>query len=104
MPTHHLLTIQQYATKHKMSTFAVVKLINQKKLKVIKQKGEDQEQEFIADESLSSSPHTREQKENVTPLEKNDKIDYEQEFHALLAKYIALQEKYTQLIEEKIKA
>ncbi|MBN1839442.1 MAG: hypothetical protein JW802_05300 [Campylobacterales bacterium] len=104
MPTHHLLTIQQYATKHKMSTFAVVKLINQKKLKVIKQKIENQEQEFIADETISSSLQNSEQKENVIPLEKNDKIDYEHEFHALLAKYIALQEKHTQLIEERIKA
>ncbi|NCD11608.1 MAG: hypothetical protein EOL93_03585 [Epsilonproteobacteria bacterium] len=104
MPTHHLLTIQQYATKHKMSTFAVIKLINQKKLKVIKQKVENQEQEFIADETTLCTRQTSEPKEKVNPLEKNDKIDYEHEFHVLLAKYIVLQEKYTQLIEEKIKA
>lgn len=100
MQEEQLLTIQQYATKHKMSTFAVIKCINAKMLKIIKKPVDGKEQEFIVDESIViQTPQ-----QNVLASKKEVRegsIDYEREFHALLAKYITLQEKYTALIEEK---
>ena len=98
MLEQNLITIQQYAVKHKMSTFAVVKLINAKKIKTIKKSVNGEDIEFIIDDTLPSKPAIQ---ETTTETEKNEKIDYEVEFHKLLAKYIALQEKYTKLIEEK---
>ena len=100
MQEEQLLTIQQYATKHKMSTFAVIKRINAKMLKIIKKPVDGKEQEFIVDESIViQTPQ-----QNVLASKKEVRegsIDYEREFLALLAKYITLQEKYTALIEEK---
>lgn len=93
-----LITIQQYAIKHKMSTFAVLKLINAKKLKTIKKNVQGQETEFILDDTPSNTPLV--QTEATTEQAQNEKIDYETKFHELFAKYIALQEKYTQLLEE----
>jgi len=98
MLEQNLITIQQYAVKHKMSTFAVVKLINAKKIKTIKKSVNGEDIEFIIDDTLPSKPAIQ---ETTTETEKNKKIDYEVEFHKLLAKYIELQEKYTKLIEEK---
>lgn len=97
MSESNLITMQQYAVKHKMSTFGVVKLVNAKKLKTIKKNVEGEEREFIIDETL---PNTQPLK-SETPVAPNDetKIDYEIEFHKLLAKYIELQDKYTKLIE-----
>lgn len=95
-----LITIQQYAIKHKMSTFAVLKLINAKKLKTIKKNVQGEETEFILDDTPSSSTPPA-QTEAKTKQAQNEKIDYETKFHELFAKYIALQEKYTQLLEEK---
>jgi len=94
----NLLSIQQYAIKNKLSIFAVIKLVNAGKLKTLKKEKEGSEQDFIIDEN------TPKQCTNVqvAPHETQDTlIDYEVEFHTLLAKYIELQEKYTQLIEEK---
>lgn len=97
----NLLSIQQYAVKNKLSTFAVIKLVNSGKLKTVKKEVDGNEQEFIIDESAPIEhisqpyPHTSEQTRAV---------NYEAEFHKLLAKYIELQEKYTQLIEEKYHA
>lgn len=99
MVESNLVTAQQYAIKHKMSTFAVLKLINAKKLKTIKKSVNDEETEFIIDETLPSNVPT--QKEVTTEPEKSEKIDYEVEFHKLLSKYIELQEKYTRIIEDK---
>ena len=98
MLEQNLITIQQYAVKHKMSTFAIVKLINAKKIKTIKKSVNDEDVEFIIDDSIPIKPAIQ---ETTTETEKNKKIDYEVEFHKLLAKYIELQEKYTKLIEEK---
>ncbi|AFL68650.1 hypothetical protein [Sulfurospirillum barnesii] len=99
MSTHTLLSIQQYATKHKMSTFAVIKRVNAKELKMIKKNVDGKEQEFIVDES-TPPPHPS---SNVLPsnTQEHSPIDYEVEFHKLLAKYIELHEKYTQILEEK---
>lgn len=99
MPEQNLITMQQYATKNKMSTFAVVKLVNAKKLKTIKKNIDGEEREYIIDDTLPHKPAGH----NETPLEPEQgiKIDYEVEFHKLLAKYVEVQEKYTKLIEEK---
>ncbi|ATB69783.1 hypothetical protein SJPD1_1678 [Sulfurospirillum diekertiae] len=102
MVEQNLLSAQQYAVKHKMSTFAVLKLINAKKLKTIKKNVEGEEIEYIIDETLPSNVTVH--NEATAEPEKNEKIDYEIEFHKLLSKYIELQEKYTQLIEEKNRA
>ncbi|ARU48919.1 hypothetical protein [Sulfurospirillum diekertiae] len=99
MVEQNLITAQQYAIKHKMSTFAVLKLINAKTLKTIKKSVHNEEIEFIIDETLPSN--TTIQNEATTKPDKNETIDYEVEFHKLLSKYIELQEKYTRLIEEK---
>lgn len=98
MSEQTLLTIQQYATKHKISTFAAIKLVNQKKLKTVKKTVNDEEKEYIVEESLPSKPMIEEAEE---PSPTASSIDYEVEFHKLLAKYVELQEKYTRLIEEK---
>jgi len=99
----NLLSIQQYALKHKMSTFAVVKLVNAKKLKTVKKSHDGEEQEYIIDDTLPRRKETNDAIATVE-LEQNTKIDYEAEFHKLLAKYIEVQEKYTKLIEENKKA
>ncbi|MFW9626403.1 MAG: hypothetical protein ACMV1K_06660 [Sulfurospirillum sp.] len=99
----NLLSIQQYALKHKMSTFAVLKLVNAKKLKTVKKSHDGEEQEYIIDDTLPRRKETNDAIATVE-LEENTKIDYEAEFHKLLAKYIEVQEKYTKLIEENKKA
>ena len=99
----NLLSIQQYALKHKMSTFAVLKLVNAKKLKTVKKRHDGEEQEYIIDDTLPRRKETNDAIATVK-LEQNTKIDYEAEFHKLLAKYIEVQEKYTKLIEENKKA
>lgn len=102
MLENNLITIQQYAIKHKMSTFAVVKLVNAKKLQTVKKNVDGEEKEFIIDESCSAVQNLNNEPKSETPQpEQGDKINYEIEFHKLLAKYIDLQEKYTQLIETK---
>lgn len=92
----NLISIQQYAIKHKLSTFATVKLIGQGKIKTIKKTVEGEEREFVLDDSaptesknipVPSSAHT------------STTIDYEKEYHTLLVKYSALQEKYAALLE-----
>lgn len=93
----NLLSIQQYAIKHKLSTFATVKLIHQGKIKTIKKVLNGEEREFVLDESapqatIPSKPTSTSTHEGV--------IDYEKEYHLLLTKYSALQEKYTELLEE----
>jgi len=95
----NLITMQQYAIKNKMSTFAVVKLVNAKKLKTIKKTIDGEEREYIIDDTLPSKPVVN--NETIPEVEAGIKIDYEVEFHKLLAKYVEIQEKYTQLIEEK---
>jgi len=98
MSEQNLITMQQYAVKNKMSTFAVVKLVNAKKLKTIKKTIDGEEREFIIDESLPRT--TTIKSEPTQEPEQGTKIDYEVEFHKLLAKYVEIQEKYTNLIEE----
>ena len=93
----NLLSIQQYAIKHKLSTFATVKLIHQGKIKTIKKVLNGEEREFVLDESapqatIPSKPTSTSTHEGV--------VDYEKEYHLLLCKYSALQEKYTALLEE----
>jgi hypothetical protein len=97
----NLITVQQYAIKHKMSTFAVLKLVNAKKLQTIKKKVDNHDQEYIVDDSLLNN-QVRIQEAVTTNVSKQEGgIDYEVEFHKLSAKYIELQEKYTKLIEAK---
>lgn len=98
MSEQNLITMQQYAVKHKMSTFAVVKLVNAKKLTTIKKNIDGEEREYIIDDTIPS--HPTEKNDTVTVPEQTTKIDYEVEFHKLLAKYIDIQDKYTKLIEE----
>jgi len=94
----NLISIQKYATKYKLSTFATIKLINQGKLKTIKKMIDGEEKELIVDES---SPHIiASASKNEDPQPNN----YEHAYHELLAKYSALQEKYTTLMEEKNRA
>lgn len=90
-----LISIQQYAIKHKLSTFATVKLINQGKIKTIKKVVKGEEREFVMDDTAPA--------ETTTPAASQPAsiIDYEKEYHILLAKYSALQEKYVALMEEK---
>ena len=102
MLEENLLSVQQYAVKHKMSTFAVIKLINSKKLKTIKKSIDGDEQEYIIDDTQPT--HKMVPSENKVASEESTKIDYEVEFHKLLAKYIDVQEKYTKLIEETKKS
>ena len=94
--SEQFISIQQYAIKHKLSTFATVKLINQGKLKTTKKVVDGEEREFVVDDTAPKA-HTpsveQESKTNTTS------IDYEKEYHTLLAKYSALQEKYTLLLE-----
>lgn len=98
MSEQNLITMQQYAVKNKMSTFAVVKLVNAKKLKTIKKNIDGEEREFIIDESLPRT--TTLKSETSLEPEQGTKIDYEVEFHKLLAKYVEIQDKYTNLIEK----
>lgn len=94
--SENLLSVQQYALKYKISTFAVIKLINTKKLKTLKKVIEEEEKEFIIDESLTQL---------IAPkIEKETFINYEVEFHKLLAKHLKLQEKYNALIEAKVQS
>jgi len=100
MMHENLLSIQQYAIKNKLSTFAVIKLVNAGKLKTLKKEKDGSEQDFIIDEStpvqnVSVQEAQRKSEEHQTC------VDYEVEFHKLLAKYIELQEKYTHLMEKK---
>ncbi|MDD2383809.1 MAG: hypothetical protein PHN18_06420 [Sulfurospirillaceae bacterium] len=91
------LTIQQYASKHKISAFAVIKLINTKKIKTIKKTVDGEEKEFILDDTVAPTllPKNEAIQENATT------INYEIEFHKLLAKHLELQAKYDAIIEAK---
>jgi len=104
MREENLITMQQYAIKHKMSTFGVVKLVNAKKLKTVKKDVDGEEREFIIDEthpSKVSTPNETTSVEEEHAEQGSGAINYEVEFHKLLAKYIELQDKYTKHIEEK---
>ncbi len=100
MLEENLLSVQQYAVKHKMSTFAVLKLVNAKKLKTIKKDNHGEEHEYIIDDTLPNRTLSHNDTASAN-TEQTSKIDYEVEFHKLLAKYIDIQEKYTKIIEEK---
>lgn len=100
MQEENLITMQQYAIKHKMSTFAVVKLVNAKKLKTIKKNIDGEEREYIIDETHKNHQSMAKNETYIAP-EHTSKIDYEAEFHKLLAKYVDVNEKYIKLIEEK---
>ena len=97
MSENNLLTVQQYALKHKMSTFAVIKLVNAKKLKIIKKTIDGEDQEFIMDETIAIQQPSL----AATETQESSSINYEVEFHKLLAKYVELNEKYTKLMEER---
>lgn len=89
----NLLSLQQYAIKHKLSTFATIKLVNQGKIKTIKKVLNGEEREFVLDDSAPQAPiPSTSTHENV--------VNYEKEYHLLLTKYSTLQEKYTALLEE----
>ena len=93
----NLLSIQQYAIKHKLSTFATVKLIHQGKIKTIKKVLNGEEREFVLDDTAPQAPIPSKSTSTSTH---EGAIDYEKEYHLLLTKYSALQEKYTALLEE----
>ncbi len=95
--SQNLISIQQYAIKHKLSTFATVKLINQGKIKTIKKTVEGEEREFVQDDTAPTE-HATLQTSHASSTHTHA-IDYEKEYHTLLAKYSALQEKYTTLLE-----
>jgi len=95
--SQNLISIQQYAIKHKLSTFATVKLINQGKIKTIKKTVEGEEREFVLDDTTPTEHATP--STSHTSSTHTHAIDYEKEYHTLLAKYSALQEKYTMLLE-----
>ena len=97
MSENNLLTVQQYALKHKMSTFSVIKLVNAKKLKIIKKTVDGEEQEFIIDETVAIQQPSL----AVAETQESSSINYEVEFHKLLAKYVELNEKYIKLMEER---
>jgi len=92
--SENLISIQQYAIKHKLSTFATVKLIHQGKIKTIKKVVDAEEREFVIDDSPAHPSHAT-KAPNVAP----STLDYEAKYNELLAKYSALQEKYTTLLE-----
>lgn len=89
----HLLTIQQYAVKYKLSTFAVIKQVNSGKLKTIKKTLNGEEKEFIVDETVVVS------EEHKTDGIVTKPIDYKEEYQQLLHAYNELREKYIQLLE-----
>lgn len=91
----NLLSIQQYAIKHKLSTFATVKLINQGKIKTIKKVLNGEEREFVLDDTAPQIPIPSQSAPTHESI-----VNYEKEYHLLLTKYSALQEKYTTLLEE----
>jgi hypothetical protein len=97
MMSQNLISIQQYAIKHKLSTFATVKLINQGKIKTIKKTVDGEEREFVQDDTAPTE-HATLSTAHGSPTHAHA-IDYEKEYHILLAKYSALQEKYTTLLE-----
>ncbi|MDD3343653.1 MAG: hypothetical protein PHR87_08775 [Sulfurospirillaceae bacterium] len=98
MTQTNLLTIQQYAIKHKLSAFSVVKLINTKKLQTIKKIVDGEEKEFIIDETANAILATPKEEGKTTA---ETPINYEIEFHKLLAKHLELQDKYDALLEKK---
>lgn len=95
----NLISIQQYAIKNKLSTFATVKLINQGKIKTIKKVINDEEREFVVVNDTPNSPIKQPETSSMASTT-NSLINYEDQYYALLAKYSALQEKYTQLLEK----
>lgn len=93
--SENLISIQQYAIKHKLSTFAVVKLVTSGKLKTIKKTIDGEEREFVIDNTINPPQTPISSKENTSTS-----INYEAQYNTLLAKYSALQEKYTALLEQ----
>lgn len=96
--SENLISIQQYAIKNKLSTFATVKLINQGKIKTIKKviDGEERELVVINDIADKQVEYTNTTEASTT----NSLVNYEDQYYKLLAKYSVLQEKYTQLLEK----
>lgn len=94
-----LISIQQYAIKNKLSTFATVKLINQGKIKTIKKVVDGEEREFVIMDNVTHS-QTESTQTSSTPIQTISPINYEEQYHQLLAKYSTLLEKYTQLLED----
>ncbi len=92
--SENLISIQQYAIKHKLSTFATVKLINQGKIKTIRKTVEGEEREFVLDDTTPIAV----KETHKTPAD-SSMIDYQKEYQTLLVKYSTLQEKYTTLLE-----
>lgn len=88
-----LLSIQQYAIKHKVSTFSVIKQINTGKLKTIKKTIDGEEKEFVDDALTHSKP--------ASHVVEQTSINYEIEYHKLQEKFNKLQEKYTALLERE---
>lgn len=95
----NLISIQQYAIKNKLSTFATVKLINQGKIKTIKKVINGEEREFVL---INDTVTTHTEHSNAAFIASTHTIttNYEEQYHELLAKYSVLQEKYTQLLEK----
>lgn len=97
----NLISVQQYAIKNKLSTFATVKLINQGKIKTIKKVVNDEEREFVVVNDTPNSPIKQSETSSMASTT-NSLINYEEQYYALLSKYSVLQEKYTQLLEKHL--
>ncbi len=92
----HLLTIQQYAIKYKLSTFSVIKQVNSGKLKTIKKVVNGEEKEFIVDETVVVSEEKKMEDIPTTSM------DYKAEYQELLRAYNELREKYIKLLESHV--
>lgn len=90
------LTLQQYAKQSKQSLFAVIKQVQSGALKSIKKEVNGKEVELVLCESLPVAKEPEPSQDDA--VETPSKIDYEVEFHKLLARYHELQNKYEKLL------
>ncbi len=114
-----LMTIQQYAIRYQMSTFAVIKQINSGKLKTIKEMVDGEQKEFIIDDeavadtvaSPVNTPPTQQAPSRPTFLKSEEAyknqdssvIDYKEKYEELLERYnnlIDYKAKYEELLKK----
>ncbi len=106
-----LMTIQQYAMKYQLSTFAVIKQINSGKLKTIKEMVNGEEQELVIDEAVSASSSAPQQVQvqaqpaaapaRPTFLKSDEAIQDSQADYKI--RYQELLEQYNELLDYKMK-
>ena len=107
-----LMSIQEYATKHKLSTFVVIKQINSGKLKTIKEKVDGEEHEWIVDETVAVASVTVQTPKEEQPYERPSFVgsgvshiggDYKAQYDELLTEYQNLLGQYKGLFEYKVR-